>query len=140
MSVKRICENGNRVCFGPNEGDNYVVNVTTKKKVPLRPNGKGSSGPNKANAQTWCFRQLWADPFFLFPSMRSQGIIPSTSSNNHKTNHALGSTRENQLTNLPHTSCPKQSGLTEGLLLGPWEFLHRVHTCCTESKKCFRVL
>ena len=42
MSVKRICENGNRVCFGPSEEDNYVVNVTTNKKVALRPNGKGS--------------------------------------------------------------------------------------------------
>ena len=40
MSVKRICENGNRVCFGPNNEDNYVVNATTNKKVPLRPNGK----------------------------------------------------------------------------------------------------
>ena len=42
MSVKRICENGNRVCFGPDDGDNYVVNKKTNKKVPLRPNGKGS--------------------------------------------------------------------------------------------------
>ena len=42
MSVKRICENGNRVCFGPNEGDNYVINSETNKKVQLRPNGKGS--------------------------------------------------------------------------------------------------
>ena len=27
---------------GPGEGDNYVENVKTKKKVALRPNGKGS--------------------------------------------------------------------------------------------------
>ena len=42
MSVKRICENGNRVCFGPKDDDNYVINAKTKKKVHLRPNGKGS--------------------------------------------------------------------------------------------------
>ena len=42
MSVKRICENGNRVCFGPKNGVNYVINAETKKKVHLRPNGKGS--------------------------------------------------------------------------------------------------
>ena len=38
MSVKRICENGNRVCFGPSENDNYVENIKTNKKVALRPN------------------------------------------------------------------------------------------------------
>ena len=42
MSVKRICENGNRVCFGPNGEDNYVENMKTNKKVSLRPNGQGS--------------------------------------------------------------------------------------------------
>ena len=42
MSVRRICENGNRVCFGPGIDDNYVVNAKTNKKVPLRPNGNGS--------------------------------------------------------------------------------------------------
>ena len=42
MSVQRICENGNRVCFGPNGEDNYVENVKTSKRVSLRPNGKGS--------------------------------------------------------------------------------------------------
>ena len=42
MSVKRICETGNRDCFGPKEGDNYVVNSETNKRVQLRPNGKGS--------------------------------------------------------------------------------------------------
>ena len=42
MSVRRICENGNRVCFGPSTDDNYVVNAKTNKKVQLRPNGKGS--------------------------------------------------------------------------------------------------
>ena len=78
--------------------------------------------------------------FFIFPSMRSQGIIQSTSSNNHKTNHALGSTRENQLKTLPDTACPKPSGLTDGLLLGPWESSHRIHACCTESNVFFRVL
>ena len=42
MSVKRICEKGNRVCFGPNGEDNYVENIKTNKRVGLRPNGKGS--------------------------------------------------------------------------------------------------
>ena len=42
ISVKRICEKGNRVCFGPEEKANYVVNTKTNKKVLLRPNGKGS--------------------------------------------------------------------------------------------------
>ena len=42
ISVKRICEKGNRVCFGPEEKDNFVVNTKTNKKVLLRPNGKGS--------------------------------------------------------------------------------------------------
>ena len=42
ISVKRICEKGNRVCFGPEDKDNFVENTKTNKKVPLRPNGKGS--------------------------------------------------------------------------------------------------
>ena len=42
ISVKRICEKGNRVCFRPEDGDNYVLNPKTGKKVILRPNGKGS--------------------------------------------------------------------------------------------------
>ena len=42
ISVKRICEKGNRVCFGPEDKDNYVLNPKTNKKVVLRPNGKGS--------------------------------------------------------------------------------------------------
>ena len=42
ISVKRICEKGNRVCFGPEDKDNFVMNTKTNKKVLLRPNGKGS--------------------------------------------------------------------------------------------------
>ena len=42
ISVKRICEKGNRVCFGPEDKDNFVVNTKTNKRVPLRPCGKGS--------------------------------------------------------------------------------------------------
>ena len=42
ISVKRICEKGNRVCFGPEDKDNFVMNNKTNKKVLLRPNGKGS--------------------------------------------------------------------------------------------------
>ena len=38
ISVKRICEKGNKVCFGPEEKDNFVVNTKTDKKVLLRPN------------------------------------------------------------------------------------------------------
>ena len=42
ISVKRICEKGNCVCFGPEDKDNYVMNIKTGKKILLRPNGKGS--------------------------------------------------------------------------------------------------
>ena len=42
ISVKRICEKGNRVCFGPEDKDNFVMNPKTNRKVLLRPNGKGS--------------------------------------------------------------------------------------------------
>ena len=41
-AVKRICEKGNVVCFGPEESDNYIKHKTTGNKIPLRRNGKGS--------------------------------------------------------------------------------------------------
>ena len=42
ISVKRIWEKGNRVCFGPEDKHNFMMNNQTNKKVLLRPNGKGS--------------------------------------------------------------------------------------------------
>ena len=42
IAVKRITEKGNRVSFGPNIGDNYIVNDKTGDKLMLRPNGRGS--------------------------------------------------------------------------------------------------
>ena len=42
IAVKRICEKGNQVSFGPKEGDNYIQNISTGDKTMLRSNGKGS--------------------------------------------------------------------------------------------------
>ena len=42
MAVKRISEKGNIVHFGPNNDDNFIKNIATGDKLPLRPNGKGS--------------------------------------------------------------------------------------------------
>ena len=36
VAVTRICENGNRVCFGPNENDNYIQNVGSGNKIYMR--------------------------------------------------------------------------------------------------------
>ena len=42
VSVKRLAEKGNHVCFGPEVGDNFIQNKETGKKVMLKPNGRGS--------------------------------------------------------------------------------------------------
>ena len=42
VSVKRIVEQGNYVCFGPGKEDNYILSKGTGDKLMLRPNGKGS--------------------------------------------------------------------------------------------------
>ena len=42
ISVKRICEKGSVVCFGPENSDNYIRNKQSGAKIPLRKNGKGS--------------------------------------------------------------------------------------------------
>ena len=42
MSVRRIVEKGNIVHFGPEEGDNYIMNRVSGDKIELRPNGRGS--------------------------------------------------------------------------------------------------
>ncbi len=42
IAVKRICEKGNLVSFGPEEGDNFIQNRDTGDKVLMRPSGKGS--------------------------------------------------------------------------------------------------
>ena len=42
ISVKRITEQGNRVCFGPKEDDNFIENRESGDRVMLRRAGKGS--------------------------------------------------------------------------------------------------
>jgi hypothetical protein len=42
LSVMRVVEKGNRVCFGPGTRDNYIQNVDSGGKVLLRPTVKGS--------------------------------------------------------------------------------------------------
>ena len=42
ISVKRIVEKGNFVSFGPEEGDNFIMNKKSGNKIKLRPNGRGS--------------------------------------------------------------------------------------------------
>ena len=42
LAVKRICEKGNRVRFGPKDEDNFIQNISNGDKIMLRPNGKGS--------------------------------------------------------------------------------------------------
>ena len=39
LSVKRICEKGNTVHFGPDDGDNYIQNVANGEKLPLQRKG-----------------------------------------------------------------------------------------------------
>ena len=39
LSVKRICERGNTVHFGPAEGDNYIHNVANGEKINLKRRG-----------------------------------------------------------------------------------------------------
>ena len=42
LSVKRLAEKGNKVCFGPDSGDNYILNSKSGARIPLKENGKGS--------------------------------------------------------------------------------------------------
>ena len=42
LSVKRLAEKGNKVCFGPDSGDNYIFNSKSGARIPLKENGKGS--------------------------------------------------------------------------------------------------
>ena len=42
MSVKRITQNNNKVHFAFDEGDNFVENVQTGDRIPLKPNGRGN--------------------------------------------------------------------------------------------------
>ena len=42
ISVRRIVERDNIVNFGPEQGDNYILNRKSGNKILLRPNGKGS--------------------------------------------------------------------------------------------------
>ena len=36
MAVRKICEKGNIVQFGPKASDNYILNTTTKEKIWLK--------------------------------------------------------------------------------------------------------
>ena len=42
VAVCRLVEKGNVVNFGPDEGDNYILNKGSGKRVKLFPNGEGS--------------------------------------------------------------------------------------------------
>ena len=42
VSVKKLAEKGNLVCFGPGKEDNFIQNKESGKKVILQPNGRGS--------------------------------------------------------------------------------------------------
>ena len=42
MSVSKVVEKGNRVCFGPQVKDNFIENIETKRRFPLVSNGKRS--------------------------------------------------------------------------------------------------
>ena len=42
ISVKRLTEKGNRVCFGPEEADNYIEHKESKNRVGLKQTKKGS--------------------------------------------------------------------------------------------------
>ena len=42
ISVERIVERGNHVQFGPTEGDCFISNPKSGKKMPLKFDGKGS--------------------------------------------------------------------------------------------------
>ena len=42
VAVKRIVKKGNYVSFGPDAGDNYLMNNKSGDKLMLKPNGKGS--------------------------------------------------------------------------------------------------
>ena len=42
ISVKKIMEKGNHVCFGPKDEDNYIINKSSGDKMMLNQVGKGS--------------------------------------------------------------------------------------------------
>ena len=42
VAVKRITEMGNRVSFGPEEDENFILNIKSGQRVKLKPNGRGS--------------------------------------------------------------------------------------------------
>ena len=41
VSVKKLTDKGNRVCFGPEEEDNFIENKQTKNRIGLRCTEKG---------------------------------------------------------------------------------------------------
>ena len=42
MSVRKVTAKGNRVCFGPEDSDNYIQSIATGMKIPMRSTGRGS--------------------------------------------------------------------------------------------------
>ena len=42
VSVTKLAEKSNLVCFGPEQGDCFVQNKETGQKIRLVPNGRGS--------------------------------------------------------------------------------------------------
>ena len=42
LAVCRVAEKGNKVIFGPEDEDNYILNIRTGRKIPLLKNGRGS--------------------------------------------------------------------------------------------------
>ena len=42
LAVCRMAEKGNKVMFGPEEGDNFIFNIKSGRKIPLKCNGRGS--------------------------------------------------------------------------------------------------
>ena len=49
-AVKRRVEKGNRVCFGPGVGANFIWNKETGDKLMLRGNGRGDVWPEDFQA------------------------------------------------------------------------------------------
>ena len=82
LAVRRITEKGNQVVFGPRE--NYILNVETGTKLPIRPNGRGSYLLDVELGGAWTTITLdsgaeesvcpmdWGKEFGLHPSKKIQ--------------------------------------------------------------------
>ena len=87
MSVKRIAEQGNKVSFGPEEKDNFIINKVTGETIPLRTYGRGSyvMGVNFPNgekttitidsgADVNVYPKEWGNQFELKPIEKLGGL------------------------------------------------------------------